>query len=264
VSKRLGNRVSAAWLFALIIAIGLTGCRPSQQASRNAKQGAKGAQGATAQQMDSLLMVQDKLVTVIDTMTSVLAQDRRRIRDLELEVSRLRSQMEQKRQPAPPMAPPPAYVPAPPVTAPPEGNTNSPAPASPSAPTTSLQSPEEQKYTNALKLFNSSRYEEALASFDELAHNAPTGSNYLPNYIYWRGESLYALGNYSMAIQSFHDVLDKYPSSSKGDDAEFKIGASYEKLGDRTNARMAYQRLLLSYPDSEYAARAKTRLKKLE
>lgn len=208
-------------------------------------------------------MVQDKLVTVIDTMTSVLAEDRRRIRDLELEVSRLRSQLEQKRQPAPPMVPPPAYVPTPPVTAPPQGNTNSPAPA-PAAPSTPAQSPEEQKYTNALKLFNSSRYEEALAAFDDLAHNAPTGSNYLPNYIYWRGESLYALGNYAMAIQSFHDVLDKYPASSKGDDAEFKIGASYEKLGDKTNAKMAYRRLLLSYPDSEYAPRAKTRLQKLD
>jgi TolA-binding protein len=85
----------------------------------------------------------------------------------------------------------------------------------------------------------------------------------MPNYIYWRGESLYALGDYENAIQSFHDVLEKYPNSLKSDDAEYKIAASYEKLGENEIAKSAYQRLILSYPDSEYISRAKARLKKL-
>ena len=86
----------------------------------------------------------------------------------------------------------------------------------------------------------------------------------MPNFLYWRGESQYALGSYEDAIASFHEVLDKYPNSGKSDDAQFKIGSSYEKLGNTTNAKAAYNRLILSYPESEYTARAKTRLQKLK
>ena len=104
---------------------------------------------------------------------------------------------------------------------------------------------------------------DALTAFDGLSRSDPS-SPYAPNFLYWRGESLYALGQYDEAIRTFHDVLNKYPSSGKADDAEFKIGAAYEKLGDKTNARSAYERLILSFPESEYKVRAETRLNKLK
>jgi hypothetical protein len=47
--------------------------------------------------MDSLYMVQDKLLTIIDTMSNIVSQDRARIRDLEIEVSKLKSLIEQQR-----------------------------------------------------------------------------------------------------------------------------------------------------------------------
>jgi TolA-binding protein len=49
----------------------------------------------------------------------------------------------------------------------------------------------------------------------------------------------------------------------KGDDAAFKIGESYEKMGNRASAKTAYQRLLTSYPESEYRSRVEARLRKL-
>jgi len=197
---------------------------------------------------DSLLLVQDKLLTVIDTMTDMLGDHRKRIRDLEAEVNRLRALLEHSSA-----APTRGYVTAPPATPPP-------VPETYTQPTTTA--PPDEKYSNALKLFNASRYSESLAAFDELAHSQPN-SPYMPNYIYWRGESMYALGDYDNAIRSFHDVLEKYPNSGKSDDAEYKIAASYEKLGENEIAKSAYQRLILSYPESEYVARAKARLKKL-
>ena len=123
--------------------------------------------------------------------------------------------------------------------------------------------PPNDKYSAALKSFNDGRYMDALTAFDGLSRS-DLSSPYAPNFLYWKGESLYALGQYDEAIRTFHEVLNKYPASGKADDAEFKIGASYEKLGDKTNAKSAYSRLVLSFPESEYRGRAEARLNKLK
>lgn len=198
--------------------------------------------------MDSLLLVQQKLVTVIDTMSNIMISQQERIRTLEAEVSRLRSFVETQSlsggtgmgggyytQPTPTIAAPPQSAPLPVAT---------------------------ESYSAALRLFNDARYAEALAAFDALAHNEPN-SAYAPNFMYWRGESLYALGSYDDAITSFEGVLSRYPNSSKADDAQFKIGASREKLRNAASARSAYEELLNRFPDSEYASRARSRISRL-
>jgi len=247
-----------------------SGCRTSQQTRRGAAANSRnGAAQMSQRQMDSLVMVQDKLLTVIDTMANIVAQDRERIRSLEIEIAKLRSLLEQQNMG---VVPPPSVQPAPlqNYTAPEQHTPNlsenrQPAPAPQAAPsqTQPASYPPNDKYAEALKLFNDGRYIDALTSFDELAR-ADAASQYAPNYLYWKGESLYALGQYQEAIRAFHDVLGKFPQSSKADDAEFKIGASYEKLGEITNAKAAYNRLILSYPQSEYRARAEARLNKLK
>jgi len=270
----------------LLLALALlASCRTSQQTRARGAANQRGAQ-AGAKQMDSLVMVQDKLLTIIDTMASVVAQDRARIRTLEIEIAKLKSMIERQNigvsipPPAPPVNTPMQNYNAPPpqennnntnnnYTAPQEQNSKpSQLGISPqSAPMEPLHQPvsypPNEKYSAALKLFNDGRYMDALTSFDELSR-VDASSQYAPNYLYWKGESLYALGQYDEAIRTFHDVLTKYPESSKADDSEFKIGASYEKLGDRRNARSAYERLTLSYPQSEYRARAEARLNKLK
>lgn len=195
-------------------------------------------------------MVQDKLVSIIDTMSDILIENRRRINELENEVSRLRALIDANTT----STVRPAVIP-PPVTY------TQPSTTSASIPSQGT-SPIDKKYNDALAMFNASRYEEALAAFDDLAHTATT-SPLMPNFIYWRGESLFALGSYMQAIESFHDVLSRYPHSTKSDDAIYKIGSSYEKLGDEKNAIQSYERLLNGYPASEYAVLARARLKKL-
>jgi len=247
----------------------LSGCRTSQQTRARSGANQRGAQSG-GRQMDSLVMVQDKLLTIIDTMAGIVAQDRARIRSLEIEIAKLKSMIDQQNMggvippvsSVPPVVPPRQdYIAPPPQTS--SNNYTSPhsAPMEPLAPQASY--PPNEKYSTALKLFNDGRFMDALTSFDELTR-ADAQSQYAPNYLYWKGESLYALAQYEEAIRTFHDVLTKYPQSGKADDAEFKIGASYEKLGDKRNARSAYERLILSYPQSEYRARAEARLNKLK
>jgi hypothetical protein len=141
-----------------VVAITVAGCRPSQQARRGDASRA-GSQSSSAKMMDSLFMVQERLVTVIDTMSDVLVAQHDRIRTLEAEVARLRSLLESQSvsggtgmtggyytQPTPPVATPPQSAPMPPAT---------------------------ESYSAALRLFNDGRYEEALAAFDALAYNEP-------------------------------------------------------------------------------------------
>ena len=192
-------------------------------------------------------MVQNRLVTVIDTMSDILVTQHERIRTLEAEIARLRSMLETQTLSTMPPTGGSYTQPTPTVSAPPQ---SAPMPAA------------TESYSAALRLFNDGRYEEALAAFDALAHNEPT-SPYAPNFMYWRGESLYALGSYDDAITSFEGVLSRFPSSSKADDAQFKIGASLEKLRKGANARSAYEQLLTNFPDSEYASRARSRIARL-
>jgi len=224
----------------------LGSCRPSQQTRRG--DSARTAGASSAKSTDSLLMVQDKLVTIVDTMSGILISQQERIRSLEAEVARLRSLLESRSLSGSPGPSGGSYTqPTPTVSAPPM---SAPMPAA------------TESYSAALRLFNDGRYEEALAAFDALAYNEPN-SAYAPNFVYWRGESLYALGSYNDAITSFQDVLARYPNSGKADDAQFKIGASFEKLQKSSSARTAYQELMQSYPESEYVSRARSRLTRL-
>src|SRR2546421_5573565 len=96
----------------LSLVLGLaSGCRTSQQTRRNNAANGRGTAGqASARQMDSLYMVQDKLLSVIDTMAGIVAEDRARIRSLEIEIAKLKSYIEQQNisgaipPPAPPLA----------------------------------------------------------------------------------------------------------------------------------------------------------------
>ena len=262
------QKYTAIFLFAILGLV--AGCRPSQQTRRNnAKNSAANSAANTGgKSMDSIYMVQNKLLTIIDTMSSVLIQDRSRIRDLEIEVSKLKSLLDQQRMMGAGIPPPTSQM-----TQPSQPSQSYTAPSTTPPVQSDQQIPPQQdqpvsyppndKYSAALKSFNDGKYMDALTSFDGLSRSDQS-SPYAPNFLYWKGESLYALGQYDEAIRTFHDVLNKYPTSSKADDAEFKIGAAYEKLGDKTNARSAYNRLILSFPESEYRGRAEARLNKLK
>jgi tol-pal system protein YbgF len=268
-----GQLRRALYLSAGILML-VAGCRPSQQTRRTDPRNAAKNNATNSKATDSLLIVQEHLVDLIDTMSNALMLDRVRIKNLEIEVTRLRSLIEQQRVQSssgyrlPSMNPP---VPSPMQTstvpssaktfsAPPTGGIPPNAPL-PSSGTGGSANPE--RYARALQLFNEARYEEAMNAFDELTRD-DAASPYAPNYLYWRGESQYALSRYPDAVASFKSVVDGYATSAKADDAQFKIGESYEKLGNKAAATSAYQRLLALYPETEYRTRVEGRLKRLQ
>ena len=117
----------------------------------------------------------------------------------------------------------------------------------------------EAMYKSALALYFNSEYREAIIAFDELG--VLDDSNPLSdNAQYWKGESYYGLGEWSMALSAFETVLT-YPQSNKNDYAQFKIGLCLLKMDYKAQANAAFQILLESFPDSDLISRV-TELKK--
>lgn len=267
MTKKLS--VSTGPLLILAAILVLSSCRPAQQARRSNDQAARRAASGSLQ-TDSILLVQQRMLILIDTMADVMEKDRERIRQLEIEIARLRSVLDRYgiQIPRDPVGS------ATPSAQPRRSSITSPPPSPPvpnqQLPTVSVKVSQlpppsadaSSRYQTALQAFNEGRYNESIEILTDLKRSDQQ-SSFAPNYEYWCGESFYALGQYEQAIQSFNTVLTQYPGSSKSDDSEFKIGESYDRLGDGARARISYERLLALYPETEYRPRAEAKLRRL-
>ena len=97
--------------------------------------------------------------------------------------------------------------------------------------------------------------------FNDLIKQYPKGK-YADNARYWIGECYYATGDYATAITSFVHVFD-FKNSPKADDAQFKVGLSYLKMGQPAMAKEELKKLIDRYPASEYIERAKKYLSEI-
>jgi tol-pal system protein YbgF len=124
-------------------------------------------------------------------------------------------------------------------------------------------SPEEyeRKYQEAYELFNAREYNTAVQIFESLLASS-VSHNLSDNAQYWIGECHYALRQYDKAIMDFEKVFT-FPKSNKLDDAQFKLGLCYIRKGENDKAKEEFQRLLDLYPKSEYISRAESHLQSL-
>ncbi len=79
------------------------------------------------------------------------------------------------------------------------------------------------------------------------------------NAYYWLGEAAYAGGEYEKAIDQFKHAFS-IKSSTKADDALLMMAESYRKLGNNDEAKKTYTKLIQTYPQSEFVARARKML----
>ena len=118
-----------------------------------------------------------------------------------------------------------------------------------------FSSPEIDLYNTGLRAFNDRNYKEAIKIFTDVIARFPSG-DYTDNAHFWIGESNFTLGEFSSAVKSYEKVL-AMKTTSKSDDAQFKLGVTYNKMGQQTLARQELEKLINRYPSSEYVARAK-------
>jgi TolA-binding protein len=114
-------------------------------------------------------------------------------------------------------------------------------------------------YESAINIAKGKDYRNAMGELQTLL-NSGIKDDYADNCHYWMGECNFQLKDYAQAIQHFQ-LVQGYHYSEKRDDAQLMIAQSYERLGDRQKAHGEYQKLLDMYPTSEYAKRARAKLK---
>ena len=117
------------------------------------------------------------------------------------------------------------------------------------------------KYMNSLGAFQNQDFTKAIAGFKELVSSDAT-NDLADNSQYWLAECHYSKKDFKKAIIEFEKVFT-YAGTDKDDDAQLKIGLSYQSIGNIEKAREEFQRLIDYFPGSEYYTKAKEALKQL-
>ena len=83
---------------------------------------------------------------------------------------------------------------------------------------------------------------------------------------YGVGSFYFKKGSYAPAANRLDALVNQYPLFSLADEALWKLGESYSRMGPRMRNRSvdAFQRIVRDYPLSAYAEQAKQRLRSLE
>jgi len=118
-----------------------------------------------------------------------------------------------------------------------------------------------QTYMESLGHFQNQEFKEAIEGFQQLVGSDAT-NDLADNSQYWLAECFYSQKDFKRAIVEFEKVFT-YAGTDKDDDAQLKIGLSYQSMGNVTKAREEFQRLIDYFPGSEYFPKAKDALKQL-
>lgn len=118
-----------------------------------------------------------------------------------------------------------------------------------------------QTYMESLGHFQNQEFEEAIVGFKELVQ-ADATNDLADNSQYWLAECYYSQKDFKRAIAEFEKVFT-YAGTDKDDDAQLKIGLSYQSMGNVDKAREEFQRMIDYFPGSEYYPKAKDALKQL-
>lgn len=116
-------------------------------------------------------------------------------------------------------------------------------------------------YQSAVRLVKKNHFKEAITKFESLL-NTTIKEDFAPNCRHWLGLAHFGLKDYKAALEQFNQVF-AFKYSTKKDDAQFMIAQCYEKMGDRKQAKDEYQKLVTTYPTSEFVKRAQNKAQHL-
>lgn len=151
-------------------------------------------------------------------------------------------------------------APVSPAPAPAPHQAKAPATAAASPQTTDMQ--EQLLYTEALRSVSANKNDEGRKKFNDFLAKYPSSSK-TPEALYWIGESYMGDKSYNQAILAFKEVTTRFPKDSKSAESLYRIADAYERLGDKSNAVFHLKMLVDENPNSEFAGKAKQKLKQL-
>jgi tol-pal system protein YbgF len=102
-------------------------------------------------------------------------------------------------------------------------------------------------------------YNLAIISFQNYITQYPN-STFVPESIYWMGQSYYNEGMYKEAAHFFEQVEKRYPAHEKAPNALLKTGLSLIKLKEPDQAKIRLWQVVERHPQSDVALKAKAYL----
>ena len=115
---------------------------------------------------------------------------------------------------------------------------------------TALDPEAKKTYEDGIHLVQSKQFDKALEVLSTFLTRWPDHP-YVENALYWKGECLYARGEYLRAAEQFEAVVTRYGAGKKGADALLKLGMCHDRLGANDRAREYWDRLRRDFPQSD-------------
>ncbi len=109
-------------------------------------------------------------------------------------------------------------------------------------------------YKIAHQMYMRADYDASLLKFQNLLDNN-IDNNLADNCQFWIGQIFFSKKSYANAIQEFEKVL-KYDNSNKKSESIYKIGLSFIKLDNTSEAKKMFQQIIDDYPKSKYYSKA--------
>ncbi|NQT10369.1 MAG: tol-pal system protein YbgF [Desulfobacteraceae bacterium] len=122
---------------------------------------------------------------------------------------------------------------------------------------------EDEIYASAKQAFDHGDLEAAREEFQRIIKQYPK-SRHADNAQFWIGEIYYRGKWYEKAILEYQKVIEKYPKGNKVPASLLKQGLAFLNLGEKANARLILNELVVKHPKSNEAKIAKRKLKGLK
>jgi len=117
------------------------------------------------------------------------------------------------------------------------------------------------EYRKGLTLVGQGEYDRAIPAFREFMRTNPNAP-LVPSAHYWIGEAYSALGDTQQAILNYYEVR-KSPKNEHAPAAILKIGLAFLRMGNKSEAKLAFQKVVNDYPSSPEAVQAREKLQAL-
>jgi tol-pal system protein YbgF len=118
-------------------------------------------------------------------------------------------------------------------------------------------------YKDAYETFHRGDLEGARRKFEAFLKQYPN-TELSDNAQFWIGETYYLKKDFERAILEYEKAVVKYPEGDKIPAALFKQALAFLELGDKTNARNLFKRVIEKYPFSDQAEIAKKKLETIK
>lgn len=227
-------------------------------------------------QLEALKLEMSKLRGQIEVLNNNVENTSKRQRDMYLDLDTRLRRFEQQGIPAPASAPPASTAPpvAPsasaPAMAPPSSAAAKPAvtasatgSVSTAVTTVAVTNVDNGAETRAYEAAQAQRgignYQGAIVAFQNFLKQYPK-SILAPPAQYWIGDSYFNLRDFKLAIASQQVLIKSYPDSPKVPDAILNIASSQIEMGESNVGRKTLEDLVVKFPISEAADKAKRRL----